>query len=331
MTGGAGATPSISVIIPAFERAGTIDRTLGSVRSQRFTDFEVIVVDDGSGDATADIALAHAALDARVRVLRCPHAGVAAARNAGARVAGGEHLVFLDCDDEVDEQWLLRLHQEANTLEAGDRPDLVFGAARAEVSGGETRHWQIAPLGPAFGSIDGAFISGMFAVRRSLFEEVGGYAVGLEYSENTELGLRLTAASTARHGRVRARAHREERLTVRLPPDGTSNALSDAKRFESALYLLDRHGEQFRADAHLLASYWAIAGVAAARLGRLGDARSCFARAVRNDPRDLRHLGRLALALAPSLAARRWPARPARPRAAELVERVGAASKLTRS
>ncbi len=301
------APPALSVVIPAYERAGTIGRTLESVRAQVLTDFEVIVVDDGSSDDTAEAARRHAADDPRVRVVQCAHAGVAAARNAGARVATGEHLVFLDCDDEVDERWLARLHEEAHAR-GGPAPDLVFGAARAVVPGGETRHWRIEHLGPAFGSIDGVFFPGMFAVRRSLFAEVGGYAVGLELSENTELGLRLTAASAARHGQVSARAHHEELLTVRLPPDGTSNAYSDARRFASALYLLDRHGEQLRADRHLLGTYWAIAGVAAARLGRAADARSCLARAVRHDPRLL-HLGRLAIALVPPLAARRWPAR----------------------
>jgi len=308
MIGVRAAAPALSVIIPAYERSATIDRTLGSVRAQHFTDFEVLVVDDGSQDTTAEVAREHATVDARVQVLCRPHAGVAAARNAGARAARGAHLVFLDCDDEVDERWLGAFYDELQGADSGEGPDLVFGAARAEVAGGETRHWQIERLGPAFGSIDGVFFPGMFAVRRSLFDEVGGYAVGLAFSENTELGLRLTAASAARHGHVRARAHREERLTVRLPADGLSNAYSDAKRFESALYLLDRHGEQLRADPHLLGDYWAIAGVAAARLGRGGESRACFARALRHDPR-LRHLGRLAVALVPPLAARRWPAR----------------------
>lgn len=308
--------PRFSVVVPTYDRAGTVARTLRSILEQTFTDFEVIVVDDGSRDDTVAVARTTAGDDERVRITAAGHAGVAAARNAGARTARGAYLVFLDCDDEVAPGWLARFREELDRPGPSglpEAPDLVFGAARALVPGGVERSWRIERLGPAFGDIHGVFFPGMFAVRRSLFEEVGGYAVPLRFSENTELGLRLAERSRQRHGVVAARAHHEQLLTVHLPADGTSHAYSDRVRFESALYLVDLHGGQLRADARLHGSYWAIAGVAAARLGRGRDARVCFARAARAEPRNPRHLGRLALALVPPVRARRWPPRTIAP------------------
>jgi glycosyltransferase involved in cell wall biosynthesis len=91
--------PSISIIIPAFNAASYIAETLNSVLAQTFADLEVIVVDDGSSDHTAKIVEQIARTDKRVILLSQLNAGVAAARNAGIKVAQGEWLAFLDADD----------------------------------------------------------------------------------------------------------------------------------------------------------------------------------------------------------------------------------------
>src|SRR6266508_3534238 len=89
--------PRISVVIPTYNAAATLPETLESVFGQSFTDFEVIVVDDGSTDATPDIL---AAYEDRIRVLRKVNEGKpAAARNLGVRAARGEFVAFLDADD----------------------------------------------------------------------------------------------------------------------------------------------------------------------------------------------------------------------------------------
>jgi glycosyltransferase involved in cell wall biosynthesis len=88
----------VSVIIPLFNKAPYVERALASVIAQSFTDFEVIVVDDGSTDAGAQIVAAHN--DPRVRLLKQDNAGPGAARNRGIDEARGELLAFLDADDE---------------------------------------------------------------------------------------------------------------------------------------------------------------------------------------------------------------------------------------
>jgi glycosyltransferase involved in cell wall biosynthesis len=95
---------AVSVIVPARDAAATLGATLGGLERQRFTErFEVIVVDDGSSDATAAIAERSAVVS---QVVRDGRGGPAAARNAGAAVAGGDLLAFIDADCSPTPGWL---------------------------------------------------------------------------------------------------------------------------------------------------------------------------------------------------------------------------------
>jgi glycosyltransferase involved in cell wall biosynthesis len=89
----------ITVIIPAYNAAGTLDQTLESVRSQSYRDIEILIVDDGSRDETPSIVLRHAAADDRVRLISQANGGVAAARNRGITEARGKLIAPVDADD----------------------------------------------------------------------------------------------------------------------------------------------------------------------------------------------------------------------------------------
>lgn len=91
--------PLISVVVPAWNAAATLPATLATARAQAGVRIEIIVVDDGSNDATAAIVEAAGRADPRVRLVRQSNAGVAAARNRGFAEAGGELIAPLDADD----------------------------------------------------------------------------------------------------------------------------------------------------------------------------------------------------------------------------------------
>jgi len=94
--------PTVSVIIPAYNRASTIPRAINSVLVQTFYDFEIIVVDDGSTDQTREVVQQIG--DARIRMIRhARNQGAAEARNTGMKTARGKYIALLDSDDE----WLL--------------------------------------------------------------------------------------------------------------------------------------------------------------------------------------------------------------------------------
>ncbi len=109
--------PFFSVIIPVYNRAHLLRRTLDSVLRQTFTDFEIVVVDDGSTDDPE--AVVDAVADARIRFIRQDNKGGGAARNTGIDFARGQYVALLDSDDEFLPQHLETMH------------DILFGTTNA--------------------------------------------------------------------------------------------------------------------------------------------------------------------------------------------------------
>jgi O-antigen biosynthesis protein len=105
--------PKISVVVPAYDAAATIGECLDSIASLNYPDYEAIVVDDGSSDATAEIASRPA-----VRVLRSAHRGLADARNLGIEAAAGEYVAFIDADACADRDWLYHLAETITRRES---------------------------------------------------------------------------------------------------------------------------------------------------------------------------------------------------------------------
>ena len=101
------AWPKISVVVCAFNAASTIDECLTSLERQTYPDFEIIVVDDGSCDATREIARRHPC----VKVIEAPHGGLSAARNVGLHHSTGAIVAYTDADVRVDQDWLAYLVQ----------------------------------------------------------------------------------------------------------------------------------------------------------------------------------------------------------------------------
>ena len=88
--------PLVSAIIPTYNRVSFVREAINSVLAQKYTDYEIIVVDDGSNDNTHAVLTA---LNQQIRIIRQPNLGVSAARNAGILAAKGTYLAFLDSDD----------------------------------------------------------------------------------------------------------------------------------------------------------------------------------------------------------------------------------------
>ena len=91
--------PEVSVVVPVYNVAEYLETCLDSIASQPVADHEVIVVDDGSPDASVEIVQRRMRRDGRIRLLRQPNAGLGAARNTGVREARGKFLAFVDSDD----------------------------------------------------------------------------------------------------------------------------------------------------------------------------------------------------------------------------------------
>jgi glycosyltransferase involved in cell wall biosynthesis len=193
--------PQFSIVIPAYNVEATIDAAIASALGQEaFDDLEVVVVDDGSTDATRARADAIAARDARVRVLSQSNAGAGAAISAGIRAARGEFLVQLGADDELLPQYAATV---AGLIEA--RPDFDIYASNAFRLLPDGRR-AVYHTGPRFQRemsltvedlLDAPLIYGAAAFRREWFDRVGGFRAHF-YNEDYDFWLRAMIAG-ARH------------------------------------------------------------------------------------------------------------------------------------
>ena len=93
--------PKISVIVPVYNVEKYLRRCIDSILSQTFSDFELLLIDDGSKDKSGEICDEYAAKDARVRVFHKENGGVSSARNLGLDNAKGDWITFSDSDDEL--------------------------------------------------------------------------------------------------------------------------------------------------------------------------------------------------------------------------------------
>lgn len=129
--------PELSIIIPVYNAAKTIRDCLDSLLHQSFADFELIVVDDGSSDASPTIIDEYAARDARIVPIHKVNAGVSAARNDGLEHASGQWITFVDSDDWVADNFF-------PTLDNSN--DIVFCDYRKIVNGQTTETLDAASL-----------------------------------------------------------------------------------------------------------------------------------------------------------------------------------------
>lgn len=191
----------VSVVIPAFNAARTIEATLRSACAQTYPNLEIIVVNDGSTDATASIVRRMRADDWRVRMIATPNRGVACARNEGIMAARGAYIAMLDADDlwhpaKIERQMSVMLSSPVKPAFVYclyrniDAAGLVTHSASAVACRGAalTRHVYVNFVGNGSSLL----------LRRTAIEAVGGYdpglrAQGIEGCEDLLLQLRIAS------------------------------------------------------------------------------------------------------------------------------------------
>jgi teichuronic acid biosynthesis glycosyltransferase TuaG len=186
--------PAVSVIVPAYNAEAFLARAIRSVEAQSFRDFEIVVVDDGSTDRTAEVAQGFGS----VRYIRASHAGEAAARNRGLEEARGELVAFVDADDE----WLAE--KLARQVAFMERLGSSFSYTDSYVVRGDRRQRYSTLARPHRGLIlapliddwlDQAFITNNTVVAsRALLQDVSGFESGLPTASNADYGLWLKLA-----------------------------------------------------------------------------------------------------------------------------------------
>ena len=192
------AQPLVSVIIPAYKVARFITATLDSVLSQTFSDYEIIVINDGSPD-TEELEQELAPYSHLITYITQSNQGAGAARNAGILAAQGEFVAFLDGDD----LWLPEfLQQQIDLITAGNGSDLVYADA-INLHDGKLCRITNMEVNPSRGLVSAealiaaecCVITSSVVARRSLILEVGLFDENFPNSQDFDLWLRL-----AKHG-----------------------------------------------------------------------------------------------------------------------------------
>jgi glycosyltransferase involved in cell wall biosynthesis len=162
----------VSIIIPAYNSERTIAAAIESAVSQNFPNAEIVVVDDGSTDATPQVLEAY---EGSIKVKRQANAGAAAARNAGVAASVGEYLAFLDADD----LWLpRRLERTVSALETNPDTVMAFGDYIPMDESGRLLEPTRAGRAPSHRDLlqkAWPILTSAVTVRRSAFEKAGGF------------------------------------------------------------------------------------------------------------------------------------------------------------
>jgi glycosyltransferase involved in cell wall biosynthesis/peptidoglycan/xylan/chitin deacetylase (PgdA/CDA1 family) len=189
-----------SIVIPTYQRREIVSRTVGALDRQSFRDFEVIAVDDGSSDGTAE-ALRELDVDFPLTVIERPNEGAAVARNVGAAAAAGEYLLFLDDDMEPDPEMLAeheRSLREGADMVLGhlplhpDSPDNLLSQGVGRWA--EKRRQRLESIA---GDVPVTELNtGQMSVSHAVFERLGGFDVsftreGLYGGEDQDFGYRV--------------------------------------------------------------------------------------------------------------------------------------------
>jgi GT2 family glycosyltransferase len=187
-------TTRVSVVMPAYNAAATVGAAVSTVLGQTYPDFELVLVDDGSTDATGAIAGAH---EGRLRVVRQENAGVAAARNRGIAEAAGELIAFCDADDLWFEDHLAALVEVYDAT-----PGLRIATANSywlfprgiDSSKVRYRGRFPEPERQRVAILEQNFVNTMSLFPRSLVDEIGPFDVDRRRAEDWEFWLRAIFA-----------------------------------------------------------------------------------------------------------------------------------------
>ena len=281
--------PSVSVILPTYNRGRLLRDAVESVVLQTFVDWELDIVDDGSTDGSTGFVSELA--DSRIRMINIAHSGSPArARNAGVAVASGEWIAFLDSDD----MWLPRkLELQVGALR--ERPECGWsctGFAYIDETGAPTHQRAGKPYRPVSGWILDELMGGVggltvsmdtVVVRHSLLADIGEFDEALVVREDYDMILRL-----ARRSQILALG--EPLTLIREHTGRTTARMSTADLFEQGARMFEKaaRGETDRRRRAYCWRQCVVHHVAKARtLSRDGahrEALATIAKAMRDDP-----------------------------------------------
>jgi glycosyltransferase involved in cell wall biosynthesis len=236
--------PLVSIIIPCYNQAQFLGEAIESVLAQSYSNFEIVVVDDGSSDNTSEVAARYSG----VRCIRQDNQGLAATRNAGLGQSNGDYLVFLDADDRLLPQAL-----EAGLASFETHPDCAFVAGHHRLIGIDGSLLEELPPHRVAREHYADLLRRNYIVmhaavmyRREVFDSVGNFNTSLKACEDYDLYLRI-----ARQWPIYCHAH----VVAEYRQHGANMTQNPALMLESALTVLRSQWPAVQGNARFEEAY----------------------------------------------------------------------------
>lgn len=214
----------ISIVIPLYNKRDTILQTIESIRRQTYQHFEIVVIDDGSTDGSAEIV--EKIVDSRIRLIRQQNAGVSVARNRGIKESHGEYIAFIDADDEwcpaylETQNELISLYPTCSIFSTGYaykneneilKDSIINGIRFSESHGVLDNYFEVASKS------NPPLWTSAVVVKKSALIKVGGFPIGVSTGEDL-----MTWAKLACFYKI---AYRKQSLAIYYSPtNGTLRA-----------------------------------------------------------------------------------------------------------
>jgi glycosyltransferase involved in cell wall biosynthesis len=283
--------PTVSIIIPTYNREHVLGRAVQSVLAQTYQDFELIIVDDGSTDNTEKLVKSFTSEKIRY-IQHRENKGVAAARNTGIRSAKGDYIAFQDSDDE----WLPEKLEKQMRAFATAPPEVgIVYTGFLMITTKKREYKPSAAVTPKDGDIFRSLLRGEYlaspqasVVKRECFERVGMFDEHFPPMEDRELFLRFS-----KHYQFK---YINEPLLLYYPqPDSASRNIRAIIR--AYKLILETYFEDIKQDKRLLARHYLRLGHFLCSSGELSQGRDYLIRSIKMYPLDIKAIGAFLVSL----------------------------------
>ena len=266
----------ISIIVPTYNRASLIPRLLKSIQGQKFQNWELIIMDDGSVDDTSLVVKPFLA-DERIKYFKKENTGATHTRNEGVKHSSYKWITFFDSDDEAREDWLSSM---ASLLEK-PRVGAVFCGMEKYDAKGKKVAIALPTQHAFFPDVIARFNAGTFVVLKEAFQKIGGYDPEIRSGQQTELSLRLIPYfidngylfEYVMRPLIKVHGHEGLRITN-----------DDNARYLGGTGTLKKHEAFFRKNKSKHYDYVSVAGVRAIKTNRIKEGRKLLLKAITINP-----------------------------------------------
>lgn len=274
-----------SIITPAFNRAELLSTMIKSVLKQTYTNWQLIIIDDGSIDNTCEKVKPFLS-DSRIKYINKVNSGAAESRNVGVNNAHGDFIVFLDSDDEVYEEWL-----QAVALEINDDTGMVCVAAKRNFYNARCVDEPLMKIKTFGEEVSLKFTAGSMFIKRNLFQKVGGYDISLDANQHTDLGYRLMLALEETNYKV---VSINKPLVIINVHEGLRIRTNWEKVLNGGLQFIDKHFDLLKKnDKKEISNIYGVIAYAYKNLNKKDQSLKYLLRAIKYNPLAFKNYYRL--------------------------------------